>query len=58
MIKSHLFLMALYAACVAVVGAVLVRDDRPGQLKMAGTIFAAFLGAAIVGGWLLYVLPL
>ena len=58
MMQSHLVLMVLYAALVAVAGGVLLKDTRPAQVRAAGAIFGGLVGAAILAGWLLYVLPL
>jgi hypothetical protein len=58
MAHAHLFLMVLYAACVAVVGGVLLKDARMEQIRSAGVIFGGLVGSAIVAGWLLYVFPL
>lgn len=58
MLHSHLVLMVLYAAFVAVVGGVLLKDVRREQVRTAGVIFGSLVGAAVVAGWLLYVFPL
>lgn len=58
MLQSHLFLMVLYAAFVAVVGGALLKDSRREQVRAGGVIFGSLVGAAIVAGWLLYVFPL
>lgn len=58
MMQSHLFLMVLFAALVAVVGGVLLKDSPREQVRSAGAIFGGLVGAAVVAGWLLYVFPL
>ncbi len=58
MLQSHLGLMVLYAAFVAVVGGALLKDTRREQVRAGGVIFGSLLGAAIVAGWLLYFFPL
>lgn len=58
MFQSHLFLMVLYAACVGLVGGVLLKDDRRGQLRAAASIFGGLVGSAILAGWVLYLFPL
>jgi uncharacterized protein (DUF697 family) len=58
MAQSHLFLMGLYAALVAVAGGVLLKDTRREQVRAAGAIFGGLVGAAVLAGWLLYALPL
>ena len=55
---SHLGLMALFALSVSVVFAALMRDEPAEQIRFGGRLFAAFMGLALLAGWLLYVLPL
>lgn len=55
---SHLFLMALFAGCVAIVGGVLLNDTPRQQARSAAEIFGSLVGAALVLGWILYFLPL
>ena len=55
---SHVLLMALFAACVAVVGGVLLKDTLRQQARSAAEIFGSLVGAALVLGWILYFLPL
>lgn len=55
---SHLLLLVFFAVCVSIVMAVLQKDDRPGQIRLALYIAGGFLGTALVLGWLLYPLPL
>ena len=55
---SHFWLMVLFAFFVSLVFAVLLRDDPRQQLRTGGTMFAAFVGAALVLGWLMYPFPL
>jgi heme A synthase len=57
-VTSHLLLLAVFAALVSSVFAALMKDDPRAQLKTGGWMFAAFLGVAIVLGWLMYPLPL
>ena len=52
---SHLGVLLLFAACVAVVFGTLLRDDVPGAARLAGRIFAALAGGAYLLGWILYV---
>ena len=58
MLQNHFVLMLLYAAFVAVIGGVLVKETRPGLLRAAGAIFGGLVGSAFVASWLLYFLPL
>ena len=56
--SSHLLVMMLFAGFVSLIFAVLMKD-RPGeQLKLGGRLFAGFVGAALVLGWILYPFPL
>jgi heme A synthase len=57
-VTSHLLLLLFFAVCVATVMAVLQKDDRPGQVRLALYIAAGFVGTALVLGWLMYPLPL
>ncbi|MCX6539904.1 MAG: hypothetical protein NT151_13365 [Acidobacteria bacterium] len=57
-IHSHVLLMAVFAAFVALVGGVLMRDAPREQVRAGATILVSLLGAAFVIGWLLYFLPL
>ena len=54
---SHLLLLVFFAVCVAIVMAVLQKDDRAGQVRLAVYIAAGFVGTALLLGWLLYPLP-
>lgn len=58
MSTSHFLLMALYALFVSVVFAVLMRENPREQLRTGALMFAGFVGAAYVIGWLMYPLPL
>jgi heme A synthase len=57
-VTSHLLLLVVFAALVSTVFAALLRDDPRAQLKTGARMFAGFLVAAIVLGWLMYPLPL
>ena len=56
--RSHLFLLALFAFFVSLVFAVLTKDDPREQLQFGGLLFAGFLATAIVLAWLMYPFPL
>ena len=56
--RTHLGLLVLFAAFVSVVFAVLMRDDRPGQLRFGAGLFGSFVLGAIVAGWLMLPIPL
>lgn len=55
---SHLGLMVLFSIFVSVVFASLMRDEPKEQVKFGARLFAGFVAAGVVIGWLLYPLPL
>lgn len=55
---SHFGLMVVFALFVSVVFATLMRDDPREQLRFGARLFAGFVGAGLLLGWLLYPLPL
>ena len=55
---SHALLMALFAACVAVVGGVLLKDTPKEQARSAAGIYGSLVGSALVLGWVLDFLPI
>ncbi len=55
--KSHLLLMVLFAFFVSLVFAVIAKDDVRGQVRLGGVMFAGFIVAAVVLGWLMYPFP-
>jgi len=57
-VTSHLGLMALFSVFVSLVFATLMRDEPPEQLRFGAKLFAGFIGAGVLIGWLLYPLPL
>jgi hypothetical protein len=57
-VKSHLLLMVLFAFFVSLVFAVIAKDDVREQLRLGGVMFAGFVLAAVVLGWLMYPFPL
>jgi len=57
-VTSHLGLMALFSVFVSVVFASLMRDEPREQLWFGAKLFAGFVVAGVVIGWLLYPLPL
>ena len=56
--RSHFLLMALFAFFVSLVFAVIAKDDMREQIRFGGLMFAGFLAAAVVLGWLMYPFPL
>ena len=55
---SHLGLMIVFSLGVSTVFATLLRDDPREQLALWVRLFAGFVGAGMLLGWLLYALPL
>ena len=55
---SHFGLMVIFALFVSVVFATLMRDEPRQQVAFGGRLFAGFVGAGTLIGWLLYPLPL
>lgn len=55
---SHLGLMILFAALTSAVFAVIGKDTAREQVRIGLQMFAGFVGAAIVLGWLMYFIPL
>lgn len=56
--SSHLLAMMLFAAFVSLIFAVLMKDQPAEQMKLGGRLFAGFVGAALVLGWILFPFPL
>jgi len=56
--QSHLLLLVLFALFVSLVFAVLTKDDLREQIRFGGLLFAGFIAAAVVLGWLMYPFPL
>ncbi len=57
MMHSHFLLLVIFAFFVSLVFAVLAKDDLVEQLRLGGMMFAGFVGAAIVLGWLMFPFP-
>jgi heme A synthase len=55
---SHFLFMVVYALCVSIVFAALLKDERREQIRTAATMFGGFIGAALLMGWLMYPFPL
>ena len=54
---SHFLSMALFAGFVAVVFALLMRDDPRERIRFGALLWAAFAGLGVLLGWLMYPLP-
>lgn len=55
---SHLGIMILFSAGVAVVFGTLLRDDPAEQVRLGTRVFASLVVGAIVVGWLMHVIAL
>jgi prepilin signal peptidase PulO-like enzyme (type II secretory pathway) len=56
--QSHAVLLATFAFFVSLVFALLGREQVREQIRFGLTLFAGFLVAAYVLGWLMYPFPL
>ena len=56
--QSHLLLLMLFAFFVSLVFALVAKDEAREQLRLGATLFAGFVGGAILLGWLMYPFPL
>lgn len=56
--SSHFGALVLFAAMVSTVFAVLLRDAPREQVRLGLRMFAAFVGAALVLGWLMFPFPI
>ncbi len=56
--QSHFVLLVVFAVFVSLVFALLSEDDLRAQLRFGGMLFAGFVVAAILLGWLMYPFPL
>ena len=56
--SSHVGLLVLFALPVSAVFAALARDEPREQLRTGALMFAGFVGAAVVLGWLMMPFPL
>ena len=55
---SHLLLLAGFAFFVSLVFATIAKDTPREQAWLGAQMFATFLGAAIILGWVMRILPL
>jgi len=55
---SHFLLLVLFSFFVSLVFALIAKDDVGEQLRFGVVLFAGFVAAAVVLGWLMYPIPL
>jgi len=56
-VTSHFLLMLLFAFFVALVFAMLMKDQPRDQVRFGVIVFGGFVVSALVLGWLMYPLP-
>jgi hypothetical protein len=54
---SHFLLLVIFSFFVSLTFAVLAKDDVREQLRLGGMMFAGFVVAAVVLGWLMFPFP-
>ena len=55
---SHFGLMLLFAFFVALVFATIAKDTPAEQARLGARMFAMFIGAALILGWVMRLFPL
>jgi hypothetical protein len=53
-VTSHFLLLLLFSFLVALVFAVLMRNEPRDQVRFGATVFGVFVLSAVVIGWLMY----
>ena len=56
--QSHFALMLVFALCVSIVFAALLREDTREQVIVGAKMFGGMMAAALVLGWLMLPFPL
>jgi len=56
--RSHFLLLLLFAFFVALVFAVLLREEPREQFRLGLLMFGVLVAAALAAGWLMYPFPL
>jgi galactitol-specific phosphotransferase system IIC component len=56
-VTSHLGLLVLFALMTSAIFAVIAKDAVRDQVRTGLRLFAAFVGVALVLGWLMYFIP-
>lgn len=55
--SSHIVLLLVFSFLVAVVFALLAKDEPREQLRFGALVFGGFVATALVLGWLMYPFP-
>jgi hypothetical protein len=58
MLNSHLLLLVVFAFCVSIVFAALMRDDMDEQVRLGMKMFGGMIVTALILGWLMYPFPI
>jgi hypothetical protein len=58
MLQSHIVLLGIFALCVSVVFATLMRDDARDQVNLGMKMFGGLIATALILGWLMYPFPI
>jgi len=58
MLNSHLLLLVIFASCVSIVFATLMRDEMDEQVRLGMKMFGGMIVTALVLGWLMYPFPI
>jgi hypothetical protein len=58
MLQSHLLLLVIFASCVSIVFAALMRDDVHEQVRLGMKMFGGLIASALILGWLMYPFPI
>jgi undecaprenyl pyrophosphate phosphatase UppP len=56
-VTTHFTLLLVFSFLVALVFAVLMKDDAREQLRFGGLVFGGFVLTALVLGWVMYPFP-
>jgi heme/copper-type cytochrome/quinol oxidase subunit 4 len=56
--NSHLLLLVMFSFLVALVFAMLLRDEPREQFRFGGMVFGGFVVSAVLLGWLMYPFPI
>lgn len=55
--SSHILLLLVFSFLVAIVFALLAKDEPREQLRFGALVFGGFVATALVLGWLMYPFP-
>ena len=58
MLNSHLLLLVVFALCVSIVFAALMRDEMGEQVRLGVKMFGGMIVTALILAWLMYPFPI